>query len=236
MVAFVQSTGSSPGTATAPTLAYGSDNTGTNLLVCCVTWDTAGGRVISTVTDSKGNAWGVSKFQDDTTNLQGGALYIAPNAAAGPNTVTVTFDGSAQFTGLIIAEYSGIATTSPADGTPAGQTASGTTATDNVTSGNTTTGLAGDLILGVVVDTDGNSTITGGTGFTKRGASQTSGLSLEDLVQGSAGAIAATWTRSVSGRYAAITAAFKAASGGTQAPPPSPFVMPSRAATHASVW
>ncbi len=236
MVAFVQSTGSSPGTATAPTLAYTSDNTGSNLLLCLVTWDTAGGRVIDTVTDSKSNAWSLAKFQDDTTNLQGCALYYAPNAAAGPNTVTVTFNGSALFTGLIVGEYSGIATSSPLDGTPAGQTTSGTTATDNVTSGNTTTGQSGSLIIGAMADTDGNATMSAGTGFTKQGASQTSGLSLEDMVQGSAGAIAATWTRSVAGRYAAITAAFKAAAGGTQAPPPSPFVTPSRAATHSSVW
>lgn len=233
MVAFVQSTGSSPGTATAPTLAFGSDNTAANLLLCLVTWDTAGGRVISTVADSKTNTWTLAKFQDDTTNLQGCALYYAPNALAGPNTVTVTFNGSALFTGLIVAEYSGIATSSPVDGTPAGQTASGTTATDNVTSGNTTTSLAGSLILGVVVDTDGTATITGGTGLTKRGASQTSGLSLEDLVQGSAGAIAATWTRSVSGRYAAITAAFKAA---TTAPLPRRLIVPTVAVRRASTY
>src|SRR3954468_23595879 len=232
---FVQQAGSSPGTATAPTQAFASDNAAAALLLCLVTWDTAGGRVISTVTDSKGNTWSLAKFQDDTTNLQGGALYYAPNAAAGPNTVTVTFNGSALFTGLIVAEYSGISTASPVDGTPAGQTASGTTATDNVTSTATTTTQGGGTIIGAVVDTDGSSTLTPGTGFTQRGTSQTSGLSLEDLVQGSAGAVSATWTRSVAGRYACIVAAFKA-SGATPAIPIQRSAVNQAAVIRASRW
>ncbi len=210
---FVQIDGSSPGSTVAAAQAYTTNNTAGDLLVCGVTWDSAGSRVISTVADTQLNTWSLWKVQDDTTNLQATALYYAFNCAAGANTVTVTFDGLANSTAIYVAEYSGIQTTSPTDGTATGQTASGSTATDNVTSTSLTTTVNNDTVIGSVMDTDSNATFTAGTGFTKRGSSF-SGLSLEDLVQSSSGAIAATWTRSVSGRYAAIVAAFKEAASG----------------------
>lgn len=218
-MAFVQEAkGASDAGGTSIAKAYTSNNTAGNLLLVAVSGGGAGFPV-SSVTDTRGNTWSQAGTVTDTGNDQACALWYAPNCAAGANTVTVNFAASCAFHRVKIAEYDSIATTSPLDGSSTNFGSAGT-ATDAISSGNFTPTTNGDLIVGAVEDTDETATITAGTNFTLRGTAQ-NGLNLEDLTQATAGAIAATFTRSNTGRFAVVGAAFKPAAT-AKAPPPVP--------------
>jgi hypothetical protein len=226
--AFVQGTGptANSGASAVATVAqaYGSNNSAGNLLVACITWDRSSGAgnrdLISGVADTRSQTWTQVVQSNDLTNNQDFSMWYFPNCAAGANTVTATFSGGSRaFAAIIIAEYSGVLTTSPIDGTPVGQNASGTTAANNCTSTSTTTAVNGDLIVGAWMKDDTASTPTAGTGFTKRPDTLTDhSIIMEDLVQATAGAIAATFTQSVAGRYLALVAGFQASAAAAVIP------------------
>lgn len=200
--------------------AFGSANAAGHLLTAGFTFDSTSGKTVSSVTDTQGNTWQLAKLQNDTTNRQAAALYYAENSKAGANTVTVTFSSATDFRCLNVAEWPTGVTAASLTGTPAGATAAGTTAANNLSSGNTTPGVDNALIIGLLDLDDGQAaTVTAGTGFTKDVQDTATGVSLalEHVQQGTAAAIAATWTQSVSGRYNAIAAAFKTAPTGRTA-------------------
>jgi hypothetical protein len=206
--------------STSISRAFPSDNTQGNLIAVSASWRkglTTGDFI--QCTDTQGNSYTSSMRVYDSTNDQYLATCYAPNINAGSNTVTVTFinDSAAAQTvdlrAITINEYSGVATVSPVD-VMAGQGGiSGTIATDNITSTAGTTTQDRDLIFGAVVDTDGMSatgtTITAGTGFTKR--AEANAIATEDMVQTTAGSVAATFTFSDARRYNAVMIAFEAA-------------------------
>src|SRR5207253_405330 len=83
-----------------------------------------------------------------------------------------------------------------------------------------TTTVNGDLIFGVALDDSGSlTTITPGTGFTQRLSLNNKDAATEDLVQVTAGSIAATQTFGNPDRYLAQMVAFKPAGTGSNAPP-----------------
>src|SRR2546427_12351115 len=96
--------------------------------------------------------------------------------------------------------------------------ASGTTASNAITSTSAVTTSSGELIFGAVMDDDGVTGITAGTGFTQRQSMNNKALATEDLVQAASGSIAATQTFGASHRYLAQMVAFKASVTAT-APP-----------------
>ena len=91
----------------AVTNAFPSNNTAGSLLVCCFRGDPTG-----TVSDSQHNSWSLAVSQPSDGGVRGFRLWYAPNATAGANTVTVSNSG-ALFVNSVIAEYSGVATSSP---------------------------------------------------------------------------------------------------------------------------
>jgi hypothetical protein len=108
---------------------------------------------------------------------------------------------------VAILEYSGVATSSAADGTPA--TAEGTSSTPS--SGNMTTTVNKDLILGVMT-VSATATTTAGASFALQEqvpAPPSTKLIVEDRIQTTAGAVAATATFTASQAWAAGVAAFK---------------------------
>lgn len=196
-----------------PALAYPSANQLGNLLIVAASWGT-GSATSATITDTQTNTWALVAFQNYAADFQCAALYAAYNAKAGANSVTVTWPSSADFRRVAIGEYGGIVTSSALDGTPVSATGTGSQTANAITSGNVTTTQAGDLIVGVVEQTFEDGTITAGTSplvYTARDGQ--GGMSFEDAVQPSAGAVAATWTITggTNQHFAAITAAFKAA-------------------------
>ncbi len=194
--------------------AFTSNVTAGSLLVCAVRFGTVGGTY--TISDNLNGAWTKDKTQLIATD--GDTVIVAsfPNSAGGAITVTANDGASGNQIYLAIAEFSGVATTSPVDGTPAGNNATGTSATSN----NVTPTQSGDLIFGACGVANSN-TFTQGAGFTFLDDAATGGhLADEYQILAGSGATAATFTLGASDEYGCIAVAYKVAgSGGTSITP-----------------
>ncbi len=110
------------------------------------------------VTDTLGNTYSIA----GTVLVSQGAysaIYYAKNVKGGTDTVTVNTVNSGGQISMVIAEFGGVNTVSPLDGT-AGTVGSGTVPS----SGTMTPSLAGDLVIGSGTH-NGNTVTTAGTGF-----------------------------------------------------------------------
>lgn len=138
--------------AQAFTVSFTNPNTAGNLLVVCTVGNATG---VTCVDSRNGNVYSKA-FAEASTGSEILNCFYFPNCAAGTNTVTIT---GGAFSRTIILEYSGVALTSPLDGTPnhlygtSGLTPS---------SGNMSTNNANDLLLGFF-GTSSTTTITAGT-------------------------------------------------------------------------
>src|SRR6266568_3236875 len=128
---------------------------------------------------------------DRDSNLQCGvatqAIYYAKNiasAAAGANTVTVTFNVAARFPDIRIAEYSGIDTVNPLDVSVGAQ---GSTTTSS--SGSVATTNPNDLLIGANLVQ--STSTAAGAGYTNRGITPDGDI-LEDRVVTATGSYSAT--------------------------------------------
>jgi len=221
-IAFVQSKNNSPNNSSLATLSatFAAAQTAGDLNVVAIGWgsSTVG---ISSVTDSKGNTYTLAVGPTTMSGLAATTtIYYAKNiaaAAAGANTVTVTFNSAVPFPDIRMAEYSGINTTSPLDVTAA---ASGTSTLSD--SGSATTTNANDLLVGSNWFVLGTTSV--GTGYTQREISGWDGDILEDRIVSSVGAYNATAPITTSSQWLMQMAAFKAASAGGDTTPPSQVV------------
>ena len=190
-------------------VSFNSANTTGNLLVGIFT--VVGDQSTSfTVSDTQGNTW--QKASCNYFSSNGGytiCLMYAENAKAGANTVSANFNGDGR---SILAEFSGVATTSSLDGTNSNH---GTGATAD--SGNFVTTNPTDLLVGGVMSF-GN-TPSAGSNWTALASTDQYDWS-EYRTVSSAGSYSAS--ASVGGSdWLAVGAAFKAANavgGDTQAP------------------
>ena len=110
------------------------------------------------------------------TGTQTQVVYVGANiaaAAAGANTVTVTFNAAVPFADVRILEYSGLDPSAPVDGT-AGATGTGATSS----SAPVTTTHAYDLIFAANYVTSG--TNAAGNGYVNRVITTTDGDIAED--------------------------------------------------------
>jgi hypothetical protein len=150
--AFVQ--GASNATSgTSMSVSYGSSVTAGHLLVGM--FRAAGTTAVS---DSRNGAWTKAIGASDGVN----SLWYRANAIAGTTTVTVTGTTSGPIR-AVVADYSGVATTAPLDGT-ACNTGTGTAAT----TGTTASVPAGELAFAGVGMFDSPITVTAGAGMTLR--------------------------------------------------------------------
>jgi len=142
---------------------------------------------ITNVTDSAGNVYQLAAPLTTKSGFSQ-AIYYAKSikaAAAGANSVTVTFSAAVPFADVRVAEYSGLSQTNPLD-TSASAGGTGTTAS----SGNLTTAGANEVIFGAGVT---SSLFEGGTnGFTSRIITPTDGDIAGDEFVGARGTYAAT--------------------------------------------
>jgi chitodextrinase len=212
-IGFVQVNQSDPTTSQSSVSAtFTSAQTAGNLNVVAIGWSDSTSHVVS-VTDSKGNSYSIAAGPTAFTGSRSQVIYYAKNiasAAANGNTVTVTFDAAAPWVDVRIVEYSGLDPTNPLDG---GASASGIGAT--MSSGSVTTTGATDLLVGAN-DVTGYTTAPG-TGYTQRIFSDDGGI-IEDEVVTTTGSYSATATQQISDVWIMQMAAFRAASGDTQAP------------------
>jgi|GEM_PF-5197620 len=182
-ITFVQSRQNATSAATN-TLAYSAAVTAGDLLIVGYEINSAG---TGTVTDSKGNTWQVAIGPSTDTNSQSVALVYAVAASSGSDTVTLTLN-TANYSNLVIAEYSGTATVSVVDGTGGSASGSGTTAS----TGSFAVGNSNSLVAAMGMMAGGSTTV--GSGYTSRG---TDGFSMfEDKIAGGT-SVTATLTGTV---------------------------------------
>jgi chitodextrinase len=214
--AFVQVRSAVPQTSqTTVTAAFTAAQTAGNLIVAIVGWnDTAS--TVSSVTDSKGNVYQLAIGPTTQGTSLSQSIYYAKNiaaAAAGANTVSVTFNQAAAFVDLRVLEYSGVDRTAPVD---VAVGAAGTNATSS--SGSVTTTNATDLLVA------GNLVATGTTGaganYTNRIITNPDGDIAEDRSVTAAGAQTATAPLSSAGGWVMQLVAFKALVMSTDTTPP----------------
>lgn len=215
--AFVQAAPDAPGTGSGNTAgdsysqAFDSANTAGNCLVAAISFDTTNVDSVDHIDDTLENTWELAKHVQDPAG-ETTEVWIAKNCAAGENTVTVHWAENCAGRNVAVAEYSGIDTSDPID-VVAGQVASGTNATDDVTSGTAETTVDGCLIFGALEQYRA-SAVNAGTGFTQRTHYLNGGiseLSIQDMVQESAGDVASTNTAGVNTSYISIMVALKPA-------------------------
>lgn len=213
-VAHVQSAAASSDAASATIAkAFTANTVVGNSLVVVVSWDTGGGSGAPTVTDSEGNAFKLATNAADSRHNQALAIFYASAIRGGADTITVNFGANQAYRRLLIHEYRGLLGTVDV-------TASNISNGAVPTSGSAVTKSAGDLIFAAFMDDSGTTTITAGTGFAQR-QSTANDTASEDMIQTSAGAVAATAKFAASMDYLAQMVAFRAA-GGTVTVPAAP--------------
>jgi hypothetical protein len=183
-----------------------------DLNVVIVGWGDAVAHVTS-VADSKGNAYALAVGPATIGNVVSQSIYYAKNiAGAGAgNVVTVTFNQAAVFPDIRILEYRGVDTAAPLDGA-----ASATGRTSSSASGTVTTTSATDLLIGA--NTVWTSTIGAGAGLTSRMITTPDGDIAEDRVVTTAGPYSAAAPLSGAGPWVMQMVAFRAATA--TSPPP----------------
>ena len=188
-------------------VAYTAAQTSGDLNVVVVGWND-GGAVINTVTDKSGNTYTRAVGPTVISGVESQSIYYAKNivaAAAGANTVTITFSSGATNPDVRVLEYQGADPNNPVDVTAA---SSGNSASSS--SGAVTTTNATDLLLaGNMVQTG---TTGAGSGFTSVMITQPDGDIAEDQMVTAMGSYNATAPLSPSGQWIMQMVAFRAAS------------------------
>lgn len=214
---FVQGNYAVPQTAqTTVNVTYSSAQSSGNLNVVVVGWNDTTANVTSVI-DSKGNAYARAVGPTKRAGKATQSVYFAPNivaAAANSNIVTVRFNVAAAYPDIRIVEYSGLDATSPLVG---GVGASGSSKMTN--SGSLTTSVPNVLL--VAANVVGGMTTGAGSGFNSRMITNPDGDIVEDRVVTAAGTYSATAPQNPSGYWVMQMVAFKAAVLGSDTVGPS---------------
>jgi hypothetical protein len=178
------------------------------------------------VTDTKGNAYQLAVGPTTVAGALTQSIHYAKNiaaAAAGANTVTVSFTVAANYPDIRILEYGGMDSLSPVDVTAS---ATGSTATSSTPAVGTTN--ASDLLF--AANTVATWTTGAGAGWTSRVITSPDGDIAEDRVVSTAGSYSATASLGGAGAWVMQMVAFKATSSAPPAPPTAPTNLAASAA------
>lgn len=202
-ISFVQGKSSTFGAGVG--LAYTSNNTAGNLLVCV---SSLGSATSLSISDTQSNTWVQADFSSTwSNNSTTSAFFYALNCKGGANTVTVVNQSAAK-ADLCIGEYSGINTLDQ-HATPKTQTTGA-----NPSSNSITTLFANEVIISWF---EGNSAETAvSTGFTVRNSITSGGsnfASFADDIVSSTGTTTATWTMTSNNAIVGILSFYQAAAG-----------------------
>ena len=204
-IAFVQVNAATPqSNQSAVTVAYTSAQVAGDTNILAIGWNNATSNITS-VTDSAGNTYQLAVPTARGPGLSQ-AIYYATNikaAAAGANTVTVTFNTATPFIDIRALEYSGLDPVNPFD---VGASASGNGTSAN--SGSVTTTAARELVFGAGMT--GGVFSAAGTNFTNRIITAQDGDIAEDRFVTTTGSYSATASLSGSASWLMQVAAFKA--------------------------
>ena len=198
--------------AASNSVAFASNNTAGNFLVCTI----CSGGDITNVTDTAGNTWTKAVDQGQAALLLFTDIWYAENCAAGANTVTLS-GGFANFEHIAVAEYSGMATSTVLD-----QIASqngNNTISEPDSSGTPTTTQADELLIGAIGNNSTRTVDPWGSSFTEQAdqASNSRALSWGDRIVTVTDAYDASGTLSGITDWQCLIATFKvaAAAGGS---------------------
>jgi chitodextrinase len=187
-ITFVQTSNATPQTPQRTvTVRFNATQVAGDLNVVVVGWgDTTA--AVGTVTDSVGNVYRLAVGPTAISGTATQAIYYAANivgAAAGANSVTVSFTAAAIYPDIRLAEYSGIDPNNPLDvvASATGNSAASTTPP-------VTTTFANDLLIGANLVQ--SLTITGGSGFSTRVITSPDGDILEDRIVTATGSYSAS--------------------------------------------
>jgi len=187
-ITFVQTSNATPQTPQrTATVRFNATQVAGDLNVVVVGWgDTTA--AVGTVTDSVGNVYRLAVGPTAISGTATQAIYYAANivgAAAGANSVTVSFTAAAIYPDIRLAEYSGIDPNNPLDvvASATGNSAASTTPP-------VTTTFANDLLIGANLVQ--SLTITGGSGFSTRVITSPDGDILEDRIVTATGSYSAS--------------------------------------------
>ncbi len=206
IISYVQSNYATPQTPqTSVPVKFNAAQFAGDLNVIAVGWSDSKASV-STVTDTAGNVYTLAVGPTSISGVASQSIYYAKNiaaAAAGANTLTVTFSTSAVYPDIRILEYSGADPVNPVDVTVANSGNSGTSSSGSVTTTNPT-----DLLFGAnLVQTE---TTGPGSGFTSRLLTSPDGDIAEDTMVTAAGTYAATAPLSPASQWIMQMVAFRA--------------------------
>ena len=205
-LAFVQVNAATPQTnQSVVTVTYTSAQIAGNTNILAIGWNDATSNITSVV-DSAGNTYQVALPTARGLGMSQ-AIYYASNikaAAAGTNTVTVTFNTSTPFVDIRVLEYSGLDPVNPFD---VGTSASGNGTAAN--SGTVTTTAAGELIFGAGMTQGVYS--AAGTNFTNRIITAQDGDIAEDRFVTATGSYSATASLPGTANWLMQVATFRAA-------------------------
>jgi len=226
-VAFVQVNYATPQSSVATvSVPFKAAQSAGNLNVVVVGWNDTTSRV-SSVTDTNGNAYQLAVGPAAVPGALTQSIYYAKNivaAAAGANTVKVSFTAAALYPDVRVLEYAGMDQLSPVDVTAS---ATGSTTTSSTPPVATTT--SPDLLF--AANTVATWTTGAGSGWTNRIITAPDGDIAEDRIVSTAGSYGSSAPLGGSGPWVMQMVAFKQATG---APPPPPTAPTNLAATAAS--
>ncbi len=177
---------------------------------------------ITSMTDTLGNTF--TPATSLATNASWGIgeqVWTANAKASGIDTVTVNLSQGANLH-LIIAEYSGLATSNAVDVTVVG--GSGATAGTAVDSGGLTTLTPGDLLFAHVVTGHLNQTFSAGTGSMLLQTSPSGASAIEDQLVSATGSYHATFALGTADYWICVLVALKPAAASAQSLPNMPTI------------
>ena len=216
-IAFVQTNNATPQTSvTSVSVPYTLAQSSGDLNVVVVGWNDTTAQVAS-VTDTKGNAYQLAVGPTPFSGLLTQSIYYATNigaAAAGGNTVNVSFTVPADFADIRILEYAGLDPLSPVDATASATGSSATSSTPAAVTSN-----APDLLF--AANTTRSVTTGAGAGWTSRVITNPDGDIAEDRTVAVAGSYDSTAPLGSADAWVMQMVAFKAAPSGPPPPPPS---------------
>src|SRR5882672_308468 len=201
-----------------------------NLSVVVVGWNDTTAKVVS-VTDTKANAYQLAVGPTLAAGALSQSIYYARNiaaAAAGANTVKVTFTVAATFPDIRILEYAGMDSVSPVDVTASATGSTATSSTPAVVTSN-----ASDLLF--AANTVATWTTGPGTGWTNRVITSPDGDIAEDRIVSTAGSYSATASLGGAGAWVMQMVAFKGLPTTPPAPPTAPTSLAATAASSTQI-
>jgi IPT/TIG domain/Abnormal spindle-like microcephaly-assoc'd, ASPM-SPD-2-Hydin/Fibronectin type III domain len=209
LITYVQGNYATPqASQTSVPVKFNAAQAAGDLNVVAVGWNDSTASV-SAVTDTSGNTYTLAEGPTSISGVASQSIYYAKNiaaAAAGANTVTVTFSTAAKYPDIRILEYNGADQVNPVDVTSA---STGNSASSSSGSVNTTNSL--DLLFGA--DLVQTSTTGAGAGFTSRLLTSPDADIAEDSMVTATGSYAATAPVSPASQWIMQMVAFRTPPG-----------------------